>query len=261
MKCGANLTSTSGTIFSPGFEVYGRYENYEDCDWHIIPQNENSSVLIQFRSFATYRYHDFVTIYSDPPTYLTLAARYYGSQLPYDKLLEGPLRLHFRSYRNWYAYKGFSLYYTIVKGVSPKFLSVPSDLYVAKGGEVVLPCRVTGVPQPVVTWYKDGLEVHSILKSNFSLKGDDLIIKDIKEEDLGVFKCKAVNYLNATEQESRLFVYMHPVIITHPASIHFENIFNENDHPFLGYRISAIFRCDVVGSPRPSVYWKKVFYI
>ena len=156
---------------------------------------------------------------------------------------------------------------------------------------MVLPCHVTGIPQPVVTWYKDGLEVHSVLKSNFTLKGNDLIIEDIEEEDLGVFKCKAENYLNATEQVFRLFVYgmysicpnccviswdcsthtslflVPPVIISHPTPIHFENIFGDG-HGYGYYgdtyfrlrdQLSAVFRCDIMGSPRPNVYWKKVF--
>ena len=71
---------------------------------------------------------------------------------------------------------------------------------------MVLPCHVTGIPQPVVTWYKDGLEVHFVLQSKFTLKGNDLIIGDIVEEDFGVFKCKAENYLNSTEQVFELSV-------------------------------------------------------
>ena len=79
-------------------------------------------------------------------------------------------------------------------------------MYVVKSDDVVLPCHVTGIPQPVVTWYKDGLEIHSILQSKFTMKGNDLLIEEIVEEDFGVFKCKAANYLNSTEQVFDLFV-------------------------------------------------------
>ena len=81
-----------------------------------------------------------------------------------------------------------------------------NDVYVVKGNDVVLPCNVTGIPQPVVTWYKDGLEIHSILQSTFALKGNDLLLENIVEEDFGVFKCKAENYLNSIEQVFDLFV-------------------------------------------------------
>ena len=70
------------------------------------------------------------------------------------------------------------------------------------------------------------------------------------------------------------------MIITHPTAIHFENIVDEDindyDYPHFpnyyyyyhyyydryfesGERFSAVFRCDVSGSPKPNVYWKKVF--
>ena len=76
-----------------------------------------------------------------------------------------------------------------------------------KGEKVVLPCNVTGFPQPEVTWYKDGLEVHSVLRSKFAFSGNDLIIDDVSEEDSGFFKCKAQNHLTSAEQISQLNVY------------------------------------------------------
>ena len=72
---------------------------------------------------------------------------------------------------------------------------------------MLLPCRVTGVPVPVVTWYKNGTEVHSALQSNFTVRGTDLIIKNIREEDAGLFKCKVQNHLSSVEQVFQLRVY------------------------------------------------------
>ena len=68
---------------------------------------------------------------------------------------------------------------------------------------------------------------------------------------------------------------MPPIVLTHPTSIHFENVFdNITDYSGSGYSSSsdydydynrghhnelpAVFRCDVSGTPRPMVYWKKV---
>ena len=78
---------------------------------------------------------------------------------------------------------------------------------VVKGGEVLLPCNVTGNPQPLVTWYKDGLDVHLILQSKFTFQGNNLHLERVAEVDSGFFKCKAKNYLNSTEQVLQLFVY------------------------------------------------------
>ena len=94
-----------------------------------------------------------------------------------------------------------------VLGLAPRFVSVTNDTnVVVQGDEVLLPCHVTGFPLPVVTWYKDGLDVHSILRSKFIFQGNDLLLKGVVEEDSGVFKCKAENYLNSTEQVFQLHV-------------------------------------------------------
>ena len=114
--CGANLTATQGSISSPGYYSYQyQYFNNEDCDWYIIPPNDNSSVIIEFHSFVTESCCDYLSIYDDPPTYSTLVTRHGGNMVPYDALYEGPLRLHFRSDGS-VLYRGFTLSYTIVEG-------------------------------------------------------------------------------------------------------------------------------------------------
>jgi hypothetical protein len=118
----------------------------------------------------------------------------------------------------------------------------------------------------VVAWYKDGLEIQLVLQSKFVLKGNDLIIEDIVEDDFGVYKCTAENYLNSTEQVFHLFVNVPPVIVVHPTAIHFESILtpdnqgyyrDSNNFFYLRNLLPAVFRCDVSGYPKPSVYWKK----
>ena len=97
--------------------------------------------------------------------------------------------------------------YPFVLGITPRFVSVTNDTNVLEGGEVLLPCHVTGHPLPVVTWYKDGIDVHFILQSKFIFQGNDLLLKDVVEKDSGFFKCKAENYLNSTEQVFHLDVH------------------------------------------------------
>jgi hypothetical protein len=243
------------------------YASNEDCSWYIIPQNENSSVHIVFHSFGTESCCDNLDIYSDQPTYNTPVARYNGKHLPYDSLYKGPLRLHFSSDSS-ITDKGFNLSYSIVEGVAPRFLSLENDLIAVEGDEVILPCRVTGIPQPTVTWYKDGLDVHLVLQSKFILRGNDLVIKDLEEEDSGFFTCRAENHLNYTEQILQLTVNVPPSILVHPTSIHLDSIFttsgsyfpifyNRSFYDTSNGSVQAVFRCEVYGNPRPEVYWKK----
>ena len=67
---------------------------------------------------------------------------------------------------------------------------------------MLLPCNVTGIPPPVVTWYKDEIEIQSRSNflSQFQLQGNNLVINNVTEDDAGYFKCRAQNYLNYTEQ-------------------------------------------------------------
>ena len=117
MKCGASLTSTQGTIISPGFDKGMNYNNSQDCEWYIVPRNENSSVRIAFQSFDIEEDFDYLMINSDPPAYSTFVARFDGSQLPYDLLCGGPLRLRFHS-DHVVTRTGFNLSYTTVEGTS-----------------------------------------------------------------------------------------------------------------------------------------------
>lgn len=46
------------------------------------------------------------------------------------------------------------------RGDRPLFLERPSDTEVNEGGEVTFECVISGVPEPEVTWYFNGREVH-----------------------------------------------------------------------------------------------------
>ena len=48
----------------------------------------------------------------------------------------------------------------ILEPSPPKFTrTTPNHMNVSAGGTVNLTCEATGVPRPVVTWYKDGRPV------------------------------------------------------------------------------------------------------
>ena len=78
---------------------------------------------------------------------------------------------------------------------------------VMKGDDTVLECHVTGVPQPDVTWYKDGLEIQSVLLSHYSVNSTSLAIKNISEYDSGIYKCLAKNHLNSAEMLTSITVH------------------------------------------------------
>lgn len=48
---------------------------------------------------------------------------------------------------------------TLVGGLAPKFIRLPTDLLVAEGEDAVFECAVTGEPKPDLKWYSDDREV------------------------------------------------------------------------------------------------------
>ena len=61
---------------------------------------------------------------------------------------------------------------------------------------VTLPCKATGFPPPVITWYKDGYVIEEDRKQ---FKKRHLEIKNILYEDHGVYTCTAENLLGRVQ--------------------------------------------------------------
>ena len=79
----------------------------------------------------------------------------------------------------------------------PRFITKPSSSVVVKEEQnVALPCKATGFPPPVITWYKDG-EV--IEEERRHLQKRDLEITKIQFEERGVYSCTAENILGRVQ--------------------------------------------------------------
>jgi len=80
---------------------------------------------------------------------------------------------------------------------SPHFVSKPSPyMTVKEKQDVTLPCKATGFPPPVITWYKDGKVIGEERKQ---FKKRHLEIKNIVFEDHGVYTCTAENLLGRVQ--------------------------------------------------------------
>lgn len=64
---------------------------------------------------------------------------------------------------------------------------------VTKGRGVTLHCPAEGVPQPTVTWLKDGRPIEDQHGAKVLNEGRVLQIKDAKVSDTGRYTCIAVN--------------------------------------------------------------------
>lgn len=74
--------------------------------------------------------------------------------------------------------------------------------------------EITGIPTPEIQWLKDGKPLHE--SSNIAISGDDgkghfsVIIRNIKEENVGTYKCIASNSAGKAEVEGKLSIKDEP---------------------------------------------------
>lgn len=125
----------------------------------------------------------------------------------------------------------------------PRFLVQPSDIQVALGDTIDLPCAVEGRPQPVVTWTFNGANVR--LNSRVSIVGGGLHIISVREDDRGEYRCRAENSEGVITAAARLSVQVAPHFVLRPVDIS------------MAEGSTAVFQCDATGDPTPIVTWYK----
>nr|XP_057926871.1 hemicentin-1 [Doryrhamphus excisus] len=124
-------------------------------------------------------------------------------------------------------------------------LDAESDLVTPQlGSSVSLRCEAHGVPEPEVTWYKNGLQ----LVTGNGLKTDrhQLQITGVQMADGGTYTCKVSNVAGQVDRTFRLAVYVPPAL---------DGPLQEAQNYTLGSHVSL--RCEASGVPVPSITWLK----
>ena len=87
----------------------------------------------------------------------------------------------------------------------PKITKFPEDKHALEGEKIVFKVRVTGSPQPKLTWYHDGEEVVADYSKEL---GDDgsLTMPSAETKHSGVYQLVASNPAGRAEREVRLSV-------------------------------------------------------
>jgi neogenin len=130
---------------------------------------------------------------------------------------------------------------------APSFLVTPFSQAVILGEEVTLECAANGVPQPSISWLKDGRELElDLLNSRFVRKGlGSLTIRSVEPSDEGGYQCRAENSEDSLDTGVELAVLVAPALTKSPVS----HIAYEKD--------DILFECAVAGRPEPNVLWFK----
>ena len=77
--------------------------------------------------------------------------------------------------------------------VPPTILPGPTELTVTAGKLVTLPCMSDGVPEPTVTWQKDGTPLRLDVPGLRQQATGSLQIPVAKESDIGSYTCLVYN--------------------------------------------------------------------
>ncbi|KAM9642204.1 hemicentin-2 [Trichechus inunguis] len=134
--------------------------------------------------------------------------------------------------------------------VPPTFRQAPSGpqdtVMVRAGDKAVLSCETDSVPEPTVTWYKDGQPLVLTQRTQALLGGQKLEILDTQVSDKGLYSCKVSS---AAGEAMRAFILTIQVPPT------FENPKMETVSQVAGSPL--VLTCDVTGVPAPTVTWLK----
>ncbi|KAM4896067.1 hemicentin-1 [Sylvia borin] len=124
----------------------------------------------------------------------------------------------------------------------------PSEVVVTQGSEISLECEAQGVPEPAVTWLKDGQAVGSGRDVAVLAGGRVLRLERVRVSDSGRYVCVATNAAGLADRRYHLSVHVPPSIggyLQLP-----ENISTVEKNP-----ISLV--CEASGIPLPTITWLK----
>ncbi|XP_078407396.1 LOW QUALITY PROTEIN: hemicentin-1-like [Cetorhinus maximus] len=134
--------------------------------------------------------------------------------------------------------------------VPPSIADDSPDVTVTKMSSVVLTCHVTGIPEPAVSWMKDGARMGNRGPGYKILPTGNLEIATATLSHAGSYMCTARNVVGTAHRHVMLLVQgketpKPPVIKPLPGTL--EIVVNKG----------VILPCESMGTPRPSITWQK----
>ncbi|XP_074702115.1 hemicentin-2-like [Strix aluco] len=131
----------------------------------------------------------------------------------------------------------------LIVQVPPVIAAGPVELAVLEGLEVLLPCAAHGVPEPRVSWSREGTMMRGGERKATVLPSGDLLLRDAQEGDAGSYSCTAVNSAGRAVRQLSLSVHTLPTFTRLPGDVTLSQ----------GERLELV--CAATGSPQPHVSW------
>ncbi|XP_053441978.1 palladin isoform X6 [Nycticebus coucang] len=135
----------------------------------------------------------------------------------------------------------------------PHFLQAPGDLTIQEGKLCRMDCKVSGLPNPDLSWQLNGRPIrpdstHKMLVRENGVHS--LIIEPVTAQDAGIYTCIATNRAGQNSFSLELVVAAKEV---HKPPMFIEKL--QNTGVADGYPVRL--ECYVSGVPPPQIFWKK----
>ncbi|VTJ81530.1 Hypothetical predicted protein, partial [Marmota monax] len=108
-------------------------------------------------------------------------------------------------------------------------------------------CEVEGTPSPIITWYKDDVQVTESSAVQIVNNGKMLKLFKATAEDAGRYSCKAINIAGTSQKYFNIDVLVPPTIIGASSPNEVSVVLNHN----------TTIECQVKGTPFPVIHWFK----
>ncbi|CAG9821890.1 unnamed protein product [Phaedon cochleariae] len=138
---------------------------------------------------------------------------------------------------------------SIIVKAAPIFTIQPESSYPPPGGTVRLECVASGTPAPLITWFKDDVEIISEGRTTVSEDGTLVLIREVREEDGGLYVCEASNEMGMREVSAEVKVER---AANEPAQLVYKPY---NIEAIVGSTIEM--PCRATGDPKPGITWQK----
>lgn len=137
----------------------------------------------------------------------------------------------------------------IAAGQAPEVTEPMKSVQVSEGDNVVLKCKVTGKPSPLIEWFKDDVPVLETfrVKTDYTNHEATLKIKQVRGDEAGHYKCVIRNDFGETSTSAKLKVRVRAM----------PNFISELEPTEVDEGEKVYFEAQIEGYPRPDVEWFK----
>ncbi|XP_069009305.1 hemicentin-1 [Embiotoca jacksoni] len=136
-----------------------------------------------------------------------------------------------------------SLEMSLTVQIPPSIRGGEQEVSVVENSQAQLVCVAEGIPQPTLSWEKDGNPISESTGEYTILPSGELVIDIAQPDDAGTYTCAATNSVGQDSWTVTLSVHTHPVFTELLGDV----ALNKGDRLVLG--------CAVSGIPLPRITW------